>query len=156
MRTTLGHTRYYRNYIKTYAQITEPMEKLLKKDVMFCWNNYCNRRLDILKEMMVTTLILVFPRYKKEFHVNVDASCITLGAVLTHVGGEGSNHLIVFANLKLSKVEKNYSITEREGLTIVYALQKYQHYLLGGHFKIYTDHFALKYLINKPVLGGRI
>jgi len=39
---------------------------------------------------------------------------------------------------------------------MVYVLQKYCHYLLGGHFKMYTDHSALKYLVNKPVLGGRI
>ena len=39
---------------------------------------------------------------------------------------------------------------------MVYALQKFCHYLLGGHFKIFTDHSALKYLVNKPVLGGRI
>ena len=29
-------------------------------------------------------------------------------------------------------------------------------YLLGSHFKMFTDHSALKYLVNKPVLGGRI
>ena len=39
---------------------------------------------------------------------------------------------------------------------MVYALQKYYHYLLGGHFKMYTDHSVLKYLVNKPVLGGHI
>ena len=39
---------------------------------------------------------------------------------------------------------------------MVYALQKYRHYLLRGHFKMYTDHFALKYLVNKPMLGGHI
>lgn len=32
---TLAHTGYYRKLIKAYAQITAPMEKLLKKDVMF-------------------------------------------------------------------------------------------------------------------------
>jgi hypothetical protein len=37
---------------------------------------------------------------------------------------------------------------------MVYALQKFCHYLLGGHFKLFTDHSALKYLVNKPVLGG--
>jgi len=36
----------------------------------------------------------------------------------------------------------------------MYALQKYHHYLLGGHFKMYTDHSMLKYLVNKLVLGG--
>jgi hypothetical protein len=36
---------------------------------------------------------------------------------------------------------------------MVYALQKFRHYLLGGHFKMFTDHSALKYLVNKLVLG---
>jgi hypothetical protein len=39
---------------------------------------------------------------------------------------------------------------------MVYALQKFRHYLLGSHFKMYTDHSTLRYLVNKPVLGGRI
>jgi hypothetical protein len=39
---------------------------------------------------------------------------------------------------------------------MVYALQKFRHYLLGKHFKMFTDHSAMKYLVNKPVLGGRI
>jgi len=37
------------------------MEKLLKKDVMFYWNNAFKKILDVLKENMVTALILVFP-----------------------------------------------------------------------------------------------
>ena len=37
---------------------------------------------------------------------------------------------------------------------MVYALQKFMHYLLGASFKMFTDHSALKYLVNKPVLGG--
>ena len=39
---------------------------------------------------------------------------------------------------------------------MVYVLQKFWHYVLGGHFKMYTDHLTLKYLVNKPVLGGNI
>jgi hypothetical protein len=63
---------------------------------------------------------------------------------------------LAFVSRKLSTAEINYTTIEREGLAMVYALQKFCHYLLGGHFKIFTDHFTLKYLVNKPVLGGRI
>lgn len=103
---------------------------------------------------MVTAPILVFPNRDKEFHVHVDASCIVLGVVLMQDGGESLDHPIVSVSHRLSKGEKNYSTTEREGLAMVYALQKYQHYLLGGHFKMYIDHSTRKYLVNKPVLGG--
>eukprot|EP00253_Pinus_taeda_P012726 PITA_12726 len=145
LRAMLGHMGYYRKFIKSYAQITTPMKKLLKKDATLCWNEECQRSLDVLKEKMVIVPILVFPAWKKEFHVHMDASCIALGAVLTQAGEGELDHPILFASRKLFKVEKNYSMTEREGLVMVYTLQKFRHYFLGKHFKMYTNHFALRY-----------
>jgi hypothetical protein len=74
LRTTLGHTGYYRKFIKGYVQITAPMENLLKCDAKYEWTEECQKSLDILKEKMVTALILVFPYWKRPFHVHVDAS----------------------------------------------------------------------------------
>jgi hypothetical protein len=112
--------------------------------------------LDILKEKMVTTPILVFPDWSKEFHVHVDSYAMTLGAVLTQPGEGDIDHPIAFASRKLSYSKQNYNTTEGEGLTMVYALEKYKHYLLGKHFKMFTYHSSLRYLVNNPVLGGRI
>jgi hypothetical protein len=39
---------------------------------------------------------------------------------------------------------------------MVYALHKFRNYLLGSHFKVYTNHSTLIYLVNKTVLGGKI
>ena len=41
LRTTLGHIGYYRKFIKVYAQITAPMEKLLKRDAKYAWTEEC-------------------------------------------------------------------------------------------------------------------
>ena len=59
--TALRHTGYYRKFIKGYAQITTPMEKLLKKEAKFQWNEDCQKGLDTLKQKLVTAPILVFP-----------------------------------------------------------------------------------------------
>jgi hypothetical protein len=63
------------------VQIIAPMKKMLK-DNKFQWNKCFQQGLDTLKENMVTTPILVFPDLEKTFHVHVDASAITLGAIL--------------------------------------------------------------------------
>ena len=60
IRNTLGHMRYCRKFIRRYAEGTSPMDKLLKKYVKFQWNEQCQDSLDVLKDNMVTTHILVF------------------------------------------------------------------------------------------------
>ena len=41
LRETLGHTGYYKNFIKGYALVTAPMERLLKNDTMFQSKDEC-------------------------------------------------------------------------------------------------------------------
>jgi hypothetical protein len=67
--------------------------------------------LDILKEKLVTTPILRFPDWTKEFHVHVGASSIALGAFLAQPGEGDIDHPISFASRKLSESEKNYNTT---------------------------------------------
>jgi hypothetical protein len=111
--------------------------------------------LDTLKQKLVTVLILIFSNWK-EFHVHVDVSSKVFGGVLSQPGEGDIDNPISFASKKLSIVENNYTTREREGLEMVYALQNFRHYFLGSHFKMYTDHSALRYLVNKMVLWGRI
>ena len=66
--------------------------------------------------------------------MHVEVLFVVLSIVLTQPGEGAIDHPIAFASKKLSTEEKNYTTTEREGLAMVYALQKFRHYLLGGHF----------------------
>jgi hypothetical protein len=141
--TALGHTGYYIKFIKEYAHIRTPVENLLKKDRRFQWSEECQQSFDTLKKKMVTAPILVFLDWSKEFHVHVDASSIALGAVLAQPRAGDIDHPLDFARRNIFTTEINYTTTEREGLDMVYALQKFRHYLLGGHFKI-IDRSALK------------
>jgi hypothetical protein len=132
------------------------MENLLKKAEVFQWTLECDKAFNILKENLSTTPILIFPNWENEFHVHVDALAISLGAILTQPRDGAMDHPIYFASRKLSQVEHNYTTTKREGLAMIYSLHKFRNYLLGSHFNFFTDHSALKYLVNKPVLEGRI
>jgi hypothetical protein len=63
--STLGHTGYYRRFIWRYANITAPLENLLKKAEMFQWTPECDKEFETLKEKLITTPILIFPNWDK-------------------------------------------------------------------------------------------
>ena len=56
----------------------------------------------------------------------------------------------------LNLAKKNHTTTEREVLAMVYALNKFRHYLLGKKIVFYVDHMALVHLVNKQQMYGRI
>jgi hypothetical protein len=105
---------------------------------------------------MVIALILVFPDWSKEFNVHVDASSIVLGEFLSQPSAGDIDHPIAFSSRNIYTSERNYTTTEREVLAMVYALENFRHYFLGGHFNMFIDHSTLNYLVNKPLFGGRI
>jgi len=94
LRSTLGHTGYYLRFIQRYANINTPLENLMKKDETFQWTLECDKAFETLMEKLITTPILIFLNWDKEFHVHVDASGIDLGAILAQPGHGAMDHPI--------------------------------------------------------------
>jgi hypothetical protein len=65
---------------------------------MFQWTPECDKAFETLKEKLSTTPILIFPNWENEFHVHVDASGISLGAILAQPGDGAMDHPIYFAS----------------------------------------------------------
>ena len=81
---------------------------------------------------------------------------MAIGAVLSQKDKKNFDHPIYYSSRQLVAAERNYTTTEREALGMIYWVQKFRHYLLGYPFVFHVDHDALKYMINKPQLSGRI
>ena len=56
----------------------------------------------------------------------------------------------------LTPAELNYTVTEKEFLAVVHAINKFRHYITGYPVVLYTDHSAIKFLANKLVTNGRV
>ena len=104
----------------------------------------------------MTMPILIFPNWNQILHAHVGSLYVVLCTVLEQLGEGEIDHLVAFEIRKLLKSMNNYTSIEQECLAMVYALQKFCHYLLGSHFTFFIDQYVLWYLIKKSVLGGRI
>ncbi|CAN6570886.1 unnamed protein product [Malus baccata var. baccata] len=148
IRSFLGHAGFYRRFIKDFSKISNPLCRLLQKDVAFDFNEECEKAFNHLIEMLTSAPIIVPPDWSFPFELMCDASDYALGAVLGQ-RKEKRPHVIYYASRTLNDAQLNYSTTEKELLAVVFALDKFRSYLLATKVIIYNDHAALKYLFTK-------
>nr|GEY89588.1 reverse transcriptase domain-containing protein [Tanacetum cinerariifolium] len=63
---------------------------------------------------------------------------------------------IHYASKTINDAESNYTTTEKEMLTVVYAFEKFRSYLIMNKSIVHTNHSALKYLFSKKDAKARL
>ncbi|KAM2246078.1 hypothetical protein ACFXTI_006934 [Malus domestica] len=135
IRSFLGHAGFYRRFIKDFSKISNPLCRLLQKDVAFDFNEECEKAFNHLKELLTSAPIIVPPDWSFPFELMCDASDYALGAVLGQ-RKEKRPHVIYYASRTLNDAQLNYSTTEKELLAVVFALDKFRSYLLEFDIEI--------------------
>jgi hypothetical protein len=103
-----------------------------------------------LKQLLTSAPILKIADPNMYFKVCTDACKEGLGGVLSQKG-----FVICYESRKLKEHERNYATHDLELATIMHALRKWRHYLMGRRFELRTDHNSLKYLFDQLTLNAR-
>lgn len=145
LRGFLGLTGYYRRFVQNYGIISKPLTNLLKKGG-FNWGKEAEEAFKNLKGAMSRVPVLGLPDFEKPFTLEMDASGIGVGAVLTQEGRP-----LAFLSQVLSPKHLGLSIYENELLVVLMAVDRWRHYLEGNKFIIKTDHESLKFLLQQKL-----
>lgn len=155
VRRFLGHAGYYRRFIKNFSKIASPLFVLLMKNDEFKWTNTYQKAFEELKQQLSIAPILRGPNWALPFHISSNASNTAIGAVL----GQEENNLpyaIYFISKNMKPAELNYTVTEKEFLAVIYAINKFRNYITCYPTFVHTDHSDIKYLMNKLVTNARV
>lgn len=145
----LGMVTYLSKFIKNLSDITEPLRKLLVKDVAWFWDNEQQEAFVKIKQALTTTPVLGYYDVNEEVKLSVDASSTALGACLLQNGKP-----IAYATRALTKAEKNYPQIEKEATAIRFACKKFHEYVYGKSLLIETDHKPLESIFKKPLMNA--
>ena len=156
VRAFLGMAQFYRRYIKSFATIALPLNKLLRKDNKFVWSEECQVAFETLKKALVTAPVLAFPQFDKPFILAVDASDESIGYVLSQLDADNREHPVAYGGRALRNEELRWHITDKEGLSLVEAIRQFRPYLANVPFTVYTDNVSVKYLQQIKDCQGRL
>ena len=152
----LGAAGFYRKFIRNFASITAPLTELTKLSQRAVWQPIHTEAWKTLQKCLTTYPILKQPDPSKEFIVDTDASNVGIGAVLLQRDEKGDTHPIAYASRKLTPPEQRFSTREQEALAILFAVDKFNVFILGRKFTVVTDHKSLSWLMTAPALKGRL
>lgn len=155
IRRFIGMASWYRRFVPDFATIMKPLTELTRKSVKFKWTPECDEAFNKIKQLLISAPILTCPCFDQPFILQCDASAYGLGAVLTQKFDDGER-VIAFLSRTLSRQEKNYTTTERELLSVIWATEKLRHYLEGTRFTVITDHHSLLWLNRLRDPTGRL
>ena len=172
---------YYQRFIPKFAKIAQCLHKLVgptsnkhkkargqtkgkptastKMSIPkeFKWMPEHQLAFDALKEALVTSPVLGYLDFNREFVLETDACLQGLGAALSQQDETGKLHVIAYASQSLHPSERsmhNYSSVKLELLALKWAvMEKFCDYLLSLKFHLYTDNGPLAY-VRESKLGA--
>jgi len=155
LKSFIGLAGYFRRHIRGYAELVHPLNELCegydkkKKGAKLEWDEISAKAFTDTQNAIVNCQTLYFRDQSAPLRVYTDASDYGIGAYLCQVIVDDEQP-IAFISKTLSKAEKKWSVYEKEAFAIFYSLRKWEHFLQGTKFTLFTDHKNLTYLNKDP------
>lgn len=152
IRQFLGKINFYGKYIPNVSVVLDPLHKLLRKDQKFNWTEQCEDAFRKMKDYICSKPILAIYDPQAPIFIYTDASSIGIGAVLKQIQLNGEEKPVAYFSKKINESQKHKKAIFLECLAIRESIKFWQHWLIGNHFTIYTDHKPLEKLNirNRP------
>lgn len=151
----VAFANYYRKFIKNFALITHPLNKLSRKNIIFVWTEECQKAFEKIKSSLTSTPVLAYPDFIREFVIITDASKIGVGGTLCQEY-DGILKPISYFSRSFTQGESNKATIEQELLGIYFSIMHFRPYIFGNKFKIKTDHKPLIYLFSLKNPSSRL
>ena len=146
-----------KKFLPNLAEMTKPIQDLLKKDADWIWDSPQKEAFNQLKKELASNEALALYDTEKETIVSADARSYGLRAIIRQRQKDGTLKAVAYANRSMMKTECRYAQIEKEALVTTWALEYWSNLLIGLKFHVETDHkppvplFLTKLIDELPV-----
>ena len=156
----LGLIGYYQKFVPRFADISRPLTKLTRHNVIFEWTDQCAKAFNHLCELLTEYPILRYPNPTQVYILYMDASGIGWSGVLTqeHLDekGKAKNHPICYVSGQFRGSQLNWAALTKEAYAIYMSVRRLSFYMTDAEVTIRSDHMPLKKFLNKQTMNSKV
>ena len=159
LRSFLGLCNVYRRFFRNFSHTAAPLNVLLTKgkpEKLEPFGPAESTAFETLIATVTSPPILALPKIGLPYSLDTDSSEFQVGAALFQTYPSGERKPIGFWSRSLAKAERNYSVSEKECLALVWGITTLRPYLQGEHFEVNSDHSSLRWLLSIKDPSGRL
>ena len=131
---------------RVFRHVPIPLHELAKPHSSFSWSSDAQTAFETIKQLLTSAPVLRAPTSDDSFILEVDASDKGEGACLKACrSSDDKAYIVAFASRKFNDTESKWNIVEKEAHAIIFATEKFRHYLLGKPFLLRTDNRVISF-----------
>ena len=146
VRRLCGMVQYLARFLPNLSSDLDPMRALTRKDCEWNWSPECEAAFEKIKTKLTETPVLSYFDTNKKTELQVDSSKDGIGAVIMQEGRP-----VEYASRSLSPSERNWAQIEKELLSVVFGLERFDQYTYGIKVTVQNDHRPLAAILNRPL-----
>ena len=128
------------------SELAEPVRELAKDRVPFNWSPEHQEAFKLIKNEIAGALILASCSPRKQTTLQTDANSKGMDACWLQEGKP-----VYFTSKAPTEAQKGYVAIEIESLMVVWAMEKFHHFLYGNHFILEMDQKPLEAILSKSL-----
>ena len=170
----LGLAGYYCKFITQFSDLSRPLTRLTRKDVLLKWTKECQACFKLLKEALFMHPILWYPDPERPYVLFTDASKYGWAGVLTQLYEETdeltqsnantdvtpkktvTHHPITCISGLFRGSQLNWAALMKETYAIYLSGRKLSFYLTNADVLIRSDHLPLKKFLKQNTMNSKV
>jgi hypothetical protein len=152
----MGVINFVRRLVPDFVVMVKPIHNLLKQDRSFSWTDDAENDFVGIKKAISSAPVLAKPDFEKEFTIYTNATEEAIPSILMQNDDQGNEKPVAYMSQSLYDDEFKYSFIEKHAFTLVKAVEKFHHFILGKYTLVKVPLTPVKLLLSQTYLSGKL
>jgi hypothetical protein len=136
--------------------MVKSIHNMIKQDHPFSWTDDVKNDFEGIKKVISSAPVLETLDFEKEFMIYTNATEEAVSAILIQNDDQANEKLMAYMSQSLTDDEFKYSFIEKHAFSLVKAVEKFLHYILGKHTLVKVPLPVVKFFLSQTYLSGKL